>query len=64
MKEATVYSASGTHRNKKKVYSIQSYSETLNERNHLEDLDVNWRIILKFILSKMGCLGLYSLPSK
>ena len=59
-----MYSAFDTHRNRKKVYSIQSYSKSLNERNHLEDLDINGRITLKLILSKMGCLGLYSLPSQ
>jgi len=64
MKVATIYSAFDTHRNRKKVYSIQSYSESLNEGSPLEDLDINERMILKFILSKMGYLGLYSLPSK
>ena len=30
------------------------------KRNHLEDLGIDWKIILKLILNRMGGCGLYS----
>jgi hypothetical protein len=32
--------------------------ESLKERDHQEDLDIGGRIILKWILDRMGCYGL------
>jgi hypothetical protein len=48
--------ACGTHGEKRNVYGILVGKP--EERDHYEDLDIGWRIILTWILDMMGWYGL------